>query len=741
MSPAEGWNMSDKDNEVRERITVQRIIFQASDSGFAIFRAEPEGGGGSYVAKGHVGAIRPGDELRIRGNWEKHPKYGDQVQIASYTIPEPEAEDIATFLASGYIRGVGEGLARSIVRQFGDRTKDVLDDEPERLLEVPGIGREKLESVKASWREHSSKRRAISRLQGWGLGPLTIQKVLSHWDDPDRAVAEIEDDPYLLAWEIEGIGFATADRLAASAGIHPQDPGRLRAGLVYCLQERIRKAGHCYLSASRLIGEAAEMLDVFPDDLAEALEALCLEGGLLREGERIFPPATYWAEEKLATSLKRLSREYAPFDARSMLAEFEAENAMELDPRQREAVLTALSHQACVITGGPGTGKTTIVRAVLSIARWIGLERDGDIALVAPTGRAAKRLEDSAGQSARTIHRHLGYSPHSGFSRHEDNPLSESLVICDEASMLDLFLAEALVSALPSTTRLVLVGDVDQLPPVGQGNVLRDIIASRFAPVIELERVYRQGEGSRITRSAHAIKNGDMEGLSLSEDSGDFAWLDLGGDAGEDAGDVLEGVVERLVFQHGFEPMAVQVLTPMNRGHAGVGEMNARLQKLLNPDGRPFRAGQRTFREGDKVMQIRNNYDKEVFNGDQGIIRSVDDAESRISVDFPDRGLIYDWADLEELVLAYACTVHKAQGCEFPAVVVPLLTAHYVLLQRNLVYTAVTRARRMCVLAGQRKALAMALANNKPVQRNTRLQELLEQGLLYENASNILNYR
>jgi len=378
-----------------------------------------------------------------------------------------------------------------------------------------------------------------------------------------------------------------------------------------------------------------------------------------------------------------------------------------------------------VITGGPGTGKTTIIKAILSIAERIGLGGEENIALVAPTGRAAKRLEDSSGHSARTIHRHLEYSPHSGFFRHEDNPLPERLIICDEASMLDLFLAEALVSALPATSRLVLVGDVDQLPPVGQGNVLRDIIASRFAPVIELETVYRQGEGSRITRSAHAIKNGDMKGLNLSEDSGDFAWLDLEGEDGGSAGEVVEGIVERLVFEHGYEPRAVQVLTPMYKARAGVWEMNDRLQKLLNPEGHPFRVGQRMLREGDKVMQIRNNYEKEVFNGDQGIIRSVDEEESRISVDFPDRSLNYEWSELEELVLAYACTVHKAQGCEFPAVVLPLLTAHYALLQRNLVYTAVTRARQMCVLAGQKKALGMALSNNKPVQRNTRLQELL----------------
>ena len=719
--------MSGKDSEVQERVTVQRIIFQAPESGFAIFRAAPEGDGDGYVAKGHIGGIQAGDELSIRGNWEKHPKYGDQLQIVSYSIPEPGAEDITTFLASEYINGVGESLARNIVQRFGDRTGQILDNEPERLLEVSGIGRDKLESIKDSWREHSSKRRAISRLHGWGIGPMTIQKVLSHWEDPDRAVAAIEEDPYLLAWEIEGIGFATADRIAGSTGIGPGDPSRLRAGLAYCLQERVRKAGHCYLDASQLIGDAAEMLDAPYDDVSEALQALCEEGGLVREDNRIFPPATHMAEEKLAKSLSRLSLEYNPFDADTMLAEFESENRMELDPRQREAILSALNHQTCVITGGPGTGKTTIIKAILSIAERIGLGGEEGIALVAPTGRAAKRLEDSSGRTARTIHRHLGYSPHSGFFRHEDNPLPERLIICDEASMLDLFLAEALVSALPGTTRLVLVGDVDQLPPVGQGNVLRDIITSRFAPVIELETVYRQGEGSRITRSAHAIKNGDMKELNLSEDSGDFAWLDLEDEDGGSAGEVVEGIVERLVFDRGFEPRAVQVLTPMYKAKAGVWEMNDRLQKLLNPQGRPFRAGQRMLREGDKVMQTRNNYEKDVFNGDQGIIRSVDEEASRISVDFPDRGLIYEWHELEELVLAYASTVHKAQGCEFPAVVLPLLTAHYGLLQRNLVYTAVTRARQMCVLAGQKKALGMALANNKPVQRNTRLRELLEQ--------------
>ncbi|MCF8085751.1 MAG: ATP-dependent RecD-like DNA helicase [Desulfohalobiaceae bacterium] len=717
--------MPKMDYDVQERVTVERIIFQAPESGFAIFRANPGEEGDPYVAKGHVGGIGVGDELRIWGNWEKHPQYGDQVRIASYAIPEPGAEDISTFLASGFIKGVGQSLAQGIVQRFGERTAEVLDNNPQRLLEVPGIGSEKLESIKVSWRENSSKRRAVSKLQEWGIGPLTIQKILSHWDDPDQAVAEIEEDPYLLAWDIEGIGFATADRLAGSTGIAPGDPSRLRAGLAYCLQDRIRRAGHCYLPASRLVEEAADMLDVPHDEVSEALDALCGEGGLIREGERIFPPGTYWAEEKLAKYLSGLSGEHDPYAADELLAEFETENAMELDARQRDAVLSALENQSCVITGGPGTGKTTIIRAILSIAQRVGLAREEDIALVAPTGRAAKRLEDSSGHAARTIHRHLGYSPHDGFSRHEDNPLPERLIICDEASMLDLFLATALVSALPGTAGLILVGDVHQLPPVGQGNVLRDIIASGFASVIELETVYRQGEGSRITRSAHAIKNGDMEGLNLSVDSGDFAWVDLEGEAAGSPGAALEGIVERLVFQSGFEPMAVQVLTPMYKARAGVREMNGRLQKLLNPDGRPFRTGQRILREGDKVMQIRNNYDKEVFNGDQGMIRSVEEEDGRILVDFPDRSLVYELPDLEELVLAYACTVHKAQGCEFPAVVMPLLTAHYVLLQRNLVYTGVTRARNMCILAGQKKALGMALANNKPIQRNTRLQELL----------------
>jgi len=729
----------------RQLVSVSSVIYSSPEQGFCIFRAEcleGEGKGRELVAKGHVGEVEQGDELVLWGQWENHSRFGPQVRVSRYQLPDMEDKGTLTFLRSGFVKGVGPSLAKQIWDCFGEDTARVLDREPDRLLEVHGVGKRKLETIRESWRENRAKQEALVKFQEWGIGPMTVQKIFRQW--PENPLETVRKNPYLLAWHIDMVGFLTADRIALAMGVPEDSEDRIRSGIHYALQEASSKEGHCYVDTEDLVERSMKVLwpsgtEEWPwagEWVREQIRRLADAGSLVREEERVFLKPVYLVERSLASHLERLLEGVRPFpySISAMIEEYQIRAGISFDVRQREAIASALNNKVCIITGGPGTGKTTIVNAILDLAGQAGME---DVGLVAPTGRAAKRLEESSGYTGKTIHRYLGYNPQEGFQHHADNPVADELVVCDEASMLDLFLAKDLVAALPNRTRLILVGDVDQLPSVGAGNVLRDCIRSGAIPVTELETIHRQEEGSWIVHNAHAVKNGRVREINLSNRTMDFFWEDMEAKhpdlpAQERSVELRKRILRAMrgLRDKGYPTASVQVLTPMYKGPVGVASLNEELQKLLNPaDGSraEARIGNRIFREGDRVMQLRNDYDKEVFNGDQGHVRRIEIEGGKMWIEF-DRALVeYEFLEADCLALAYACTIHKSQGSEFPVVIAPVTVSHYIMLQRNLLYTAITRAKRMCFLFGEKKALGISVKNDKPVSRNTTLEGLLRE--------------
>ena len=741
----------------KQTVEVQNVLFAAQENGFCIFKAM-QNDKKEYVAKGHVGAVSEGDEIIIWGEWEKHPKFGPQVKITRYQLPDMASKGTLAFLSSGFIKGVGPALAKEIWNTFGEDTARIMDEEPRRLLEVSGIGKKKLETITNSWQENRSMQEAIVKFQEWGIGPVTVQKIFKKW--PDNPLEVVQGNPFVLAWEIDGVGFLTADKIAVAMGVRDDAPERIRAGINYVLQEAASKEGHCYLELDDLVKRSQKTLlearqasesDADTGTLSESdadtlireqVNQLCAVEALVRDGEsgeRIYSAVIYQAEQSLGFHLRRLLGNIKPFpyDIDALANEYERRYQIKFDDCQREAITSALNDKVCIITGGPGTGKTTIVNAILDLAKQSGLD-DDSIGLVAPTGRAAKRLEESSGHSGQTIHRYLGFNPQEGFQYDAHHQVSHELIVCDEASMLDTFLAKALTAALPSSARLILVGDVHQLPSVGAGNVLRDCIRSGEISVTELDTIHRQGEGSWIVRNAHAVKDGQTNSVNLSNQTEDFFWEDMAKkhpdlSPQDRSVEMQKRILDAMrgLQKKGYDPASVQVLTPMYKGPVGVTTLNTELQAMLNP-GSPDKAelkfGFKTFREGDRVMQLKNDYDKEVFNGDQGWITEIDTEESRMHVEFDGRAVTFETMELDQLVLAYACTIHKSQGCEFPVAIIPVTTSHYIMLQRNLLYTAITRAKQLCFLLGEKKALGISVKNNKPVCRNTTLESLLKEG-------------
>lgn len=719
-------------------VTVNSVIF-ASNEGFAIFLAKSEKEPKPFIAKGYVGDINSQDELVIWGDWKRHPKYGQQLQISRFQVPQ---KSVLTFLKNGFIKGVGPALADRVWKKFGEDTTRILDEEPDELKKVSGIGDQKLRKIKESWAKNRDKQKSLVAFQEWGIGPKTIQKIFKKW--PNNSLEIIRENPYLLAWEIDGVGFLTADKIALNSGIEKDAPERIQAGIHFALQEASTKGGHCYLLKNQLNEEAIKVL--CPDkteDLQEYeylidgnIEELISQGILIRDEDRIYTQVVYNAERNLAYYLKRLQGHINafPYDTEGLTREYEERERIRFDSQQKQAIKSALDNKVCIITGGPGTGKTTIVNAILKLAWKGGLKKS---ALVAPTGRAAKRLQESTGHEASTIHRYLGYNPSFGFEFDANNQVEDELIICDEASMLDTFLAKALTAALPHKARLIFVGDIHQLPSVGAGNILRDCIQSGQFPVTILDTIHRQDEGSWIVRNAHAVKNGQIKSLNLSNKTKDFFWKDLAKlHPNIEQAERCMKLQEFLIYtvknlkSRGYTMDDIQVLTPIYKGPAGVGELNSQLQTFWNPAS-PAKAEMKTgfkiFRQGDRVMQLKNNYDKEVFNGDQGKIVRIENEDGKVFVDY--EGVVVEYAitDLDQITLSFACTIHKSQGSEFPITIIPVTVSHYIMLARNLIYTAITRARQMCVLLGEKKALAMAVSNNKPIVRNTNLRNLLSE--------------
>lgn len=716
--------------------TVERVTFNNDENGYSVLKVRVPGQRDLVQVVGHFAAVTPGEVLRMEGDWGVHARFGEQFRVVRYETAVPASvEGIRKYLGSGLIKGIGPTMAGRIVKKFGEQTLDVIEAESERLLDVDGIGPTRLEGIRRAWADQKDIRELMVFLRGHGVSATYATRIFKHYGKESLDV--VRENPFRLAMDVSGIGFITADRIARNLGFAADSPLRAAAGLLYVLQEAMDE-GHVCLPCSRLLDKAQLMLEMSAEALQPALKGLVAERRLVYE---TLPEAvrsvfgddaavtlagyhlaeTQAAQRLLALQAFRHFRRPIPVD--EAMVWLEGKLPFRLAPSQAEAVRRALLDKVVVITGGPGTGKTTLIRAILTIARHMGLS----VNLAAPTGRAAKRLSEATHHPAATLHRLLEFSPGGGgFQRNEGRPLGADLIIVDETSMLDILLMHYLLKAVPPQAGLVLVGDVDQLPSVGPGNVLRDTITSEKFTVVRLTEIFRQARQSRIVVNAHRVQKGEFP---LSQQEGDelqdFYFISKE-DPEEAAQVILKLCTERIPARFGLDPIEeIQVLSPMNRGAAGAGRLNTLLQESLNPGRTVIERNGRVFRLHDKVMQVRNNYDKDVFNGDMGRIRKIDFEEGEIVVDVDGRAVPYDFSELDELVLAYAITVHKAQGSEYPAVVFPLLTQHYIMLQRNLVYTAITRAKKLVVVVGSKRALAMALRNDGMQHRFTLLRERL----------------
>ena len=709
-------------------ITIKNIVFQAATGTFSVFRGEnPEVGTIAIVYKGQ--APYAGEQVRLTGTWGEHPRFGRQFQAQSWEAIQPKgAEGLVKMLGSGVLKGVGPAMAQRIVDKFGEDTLEILEKFPERLREVSGIGKKKAEAIVTSYGELRENRELVFFLESHGISGNFAPRIQALYGN--TAVTRISNNPYCLAEEVDGIGFRTADTLARNLGVDEHDEDRIRAGIHFTLLQGANQ-GHTCAPDSWLVAMAAKVLQVEPLEVRQVFDQL-LRDNLLRvedQGDHVdvYPEYLYRAEEGVARRLLALRDNVNALwkvDYQKIIREWEQDERIRLAPEQAEAVKASVDHGVFVLTGGPGTGKTTVVKGILSVMEQAGCK----ILLAAPTGRAAKRLSESAGKPALTVHRLLEYTPNgegdSYWGRDEDNPLEADAVIVDEASMMDIVLMYNLLKALPLGCRLILVGDVDQLPSVGPGSVLQDIIRSGTMPIVRLENVFRQAELSPIVRNAHRINQGLMPQW---EGEKDFSFREF---ATEE--ETMHYIVDLYAHLARTQPQdSLQVLTPMHKNLCGVENLNNLLQARMNPpdpEKQEYRGSFLLLREGDKVMQIRNNYEKNVFNGDIGRIRSIQGAY--VTVDFPDRAegeaVTYEGAEISDLRLAYAMSVHKSQGSEYAVVLMPLVLSHYILLQRNLFYTAITRAKKQVYLAGSKKALAAAVGNDRTRKRYSLLAERLK---------------
>ena len=708
------------------RCVVERITFRNEQNGYSVIRCRAKGYNDLVTVVGAMPEVHVGAVLSLTGTWRLDAKYGRQFSMENCeeTLPAT-VYGIEKYLGSGLVKGIGPMYAKRIVQTFGAETLTVIEERPEELIRVPGIGKIRVEKIRKSWAEQKEIKNIMLFLQGHDVSTAHATKIYKQYGADSIDV--VRENPYRLADDIWGIGFKTADAIAEKLGFEKEKPVRLRSGLLYTLN-KLAEEGHCYAESDQLIEAGALLLDVRAELLTDALNAMIEAEDVIlvqipeTEDYAIYLPPFFFAERGVHHRLRQIA---AAAPAKPVTDVPASGDGIAYDETQLQAIETAGRSKIMVLTGGPGTGKSTVTLGILrSFA-------GQNVLLAAPTGRAAKRLSEVTGREAKTIHRLLEFKPPEGYKRNEENPLEGDALIVDECSMVDVLLMYSLLRAVPDTMRIILVGDVDQLPSVGPGNVLRDIIDSGVFPVIRLTRIFRQAAASRIITNAHRINQGEYPDLSNGKGT-DFFFMSA--EEPEQAASLIVDLVrDRLPKHYGVAPRSIQVLTPMQRGVAGAANLNQLLQAAVNPPetgGREsaapeLRRGGYAFRAGDKVMQIRNNYDREVFNGDIGTIEAIDVEDRSLTIRFDDRSVSYDAAELDEIVLAYATTVHKAQGAEFPIVVMPLMMSHFAMLQRNLLYTGVTRAKKVLVLVGQKKAVSYCVRNLTVDKRNTLLAERL----------------
>ena len=704
---------------------VESVVFRSEETGYTVCSVRMTGPRDPVTVVGSCAAIWVGETLKATGAWVRHPQHGMQFQTQSIVcIPPTSAKGLERYLASGMIRGIGKVMAKRLVDKFGEQTLQVIEKESARLEEVDGIGTVRRKMIKDSWIEQKAVRDIMIFLQTHGVGTGQAARIYRAYGG--QSIAIICENPYRLCEDVWGIGFKTADGVAMSMGVPPHSNARARAGLGYTLQT-MADEGHCYCPIPELVLKAQDLLEIPAEILGEALNQEIEEGILIRDDTRVYLPALYYAEVAIAAKIHALKTMPAPFKpilVDKAIPWAEQRMGIQFAATQADALNMALTEKVSIITGGPGVGKTTIIRALVDVYH----HRSLSVALAAPTGRAAKRMEEATAHEAKTIHRMLKYMPRTGHFEHdEENPLEHDIIILDEVSMIDVALMSHFLRAVPEEAVLILVGDTDQLPSVGPGNVLRDLIDSGSVPSRKLETIFRQKTGGWIVQNAHHINQGEFIEVPKEGSASDFFFIETG-EPEQVIQRVIELVADRIPKRFGFDPMQdIQVLTPMRKNQLGADNLNEILQETMNPGGPQVQRFGRKYREGDRVMQIRNNYDKDIYNGDIGRICAVDIDQQQVSVSFDGRRIDYDLAELDELVHAYACSIHKSQGCEYPVVVIALATQHYKLLQRNLLYTAITRGRQLACIVGSSKALRIAIRNNEIKLRRTGLRARLNQ--------------
>lgn len=728
---------------VKIRGVVERITYQNPENGYTVLKCAVKSYKELVTVIGSLLDVNVGSVLLIYGNWKVDSRYGRQFAAESWEETLPATVfGIEKYLGSGLIKGVGPKYAKKIVAQFGTETLEVIETDISRLQEVDGIGKKRIKMIRDSWERQKEIKNVMLFLQDHGVSTSFAAKIYRQYGN--ESLDKMKENPFQMADDIWGIGFKTADGIAQKLGFAKEAYVRLRSGIMYTLSN-LADEGHVFAYQKQLIAKAAELLEAEESSIVMTLDQMIMDKDLIcetvdyntdqAEMKAIYLPAFYYAEAGVAGKLKRLAQApaadrlwHALMDARQKIgneslsidvSKIQEKVHMEYDEIQADAIRKAAVSKVMVLTGGPGTGKTTTTQGIIAAYRSFGLK----ILLAAPTGRAAKRMTEATGLEAKTIHRLLECKPPEGYQKNENNPLEGDVLIIDECSMIDMILMNALLKAIPEGMRLILVGDIDQLPSVGAGNVLRDIIDSGVFPVVRLTRIFRQAQSSRIIMNAHAINEGKFPDISNGKNT-DFFYIEKE-DPEEAVQEIVRLVKNNLPRYYKTPWNHIQVLTPMQKGIVGAANLNLALQEALNPQGDGLRRGGYLFRAGDKVMQIRNNYEKEIFNGDIGIVESVDLQERMLKVNFDQHIIEYEASELDELVHAYATTIHKAQGSEYPIVVMPVLMNHYVMLQRNLIYTGITRAKKVLVIVGTRKALSYAVRNVTVTKRNTFLKERL----------------